>query len=170
MVAPVRRPADDELPLLPAIELAAGRRFVEAGLGKIAEGEPTDAEVLRAAHARGMLWVGVDDADRPVGFAAVDVLDGCAYLSQISVHIDHGGRGIGTALLDAVTAWARGAGFPAVTLSTFRALAWNGPWYRRYGFRELGADEITPGLAAVRHKEAADGLEVDHRICMCLDL
>ena len=43
---------------------------------------------------------------------------------------------------------------PAVTLTTFRDVPWNAPYYERLGFRTLAADEITPGLAAIRAHEA----------------
>jgi hypothetical protein len=43
---------------------------------------------------------------------------------------------------------------------------WNGPYYRRLGFRCLTVDEETPGLRAVRERERARGLEVWPRTSM----
>jgi hypothetical protein len=42
-----------------------------------------------------------------------------------------------------------------VTLTTFRDVPWNGPFYAGLGFRAV--DELTPGLAAVRDHEKAIG-------------
>jgi hypothetical protein len=62
--------------------------------------------------------------------------------------------------------WAAARGDDAVTLSTFRDLGWNGPFYERLGFRVLGEVELTPGLAAVRAHEVDLGLDVDARVVM----
>jgi catechol 2,3-dioxygenase-like lactoylglutathione lyase family enzyme len=57
-----------------------------------------------------------------------------------------------------------------VTLSTFRDVPWNGPFYRKHGFRELQPAEWTPGMRAIREKEAHHGLRVHARAFMRLDL
>lgn len=66
-----------------------------------------------------------------------DVDDGL-HLHQLAVHPDHGRQGLGTALLAAVFARAAGR---AVTLTTFRNIPWNEPWYRERGFTEV----VDPG-------------------------
>ncbi|MEV8379072.1 hypothetical protein AB0P21_40415 [Kribbella sp. NPDC056861] len=62
--------------------------------------------------------------------------------------------------------WAAGRRLGALTLSTFRTVAWNAPYYARLGFRELSAVEVSPGLAAVRQEEAALGLDPAERVLM----
>jgi hypothetical protein len=57
--------------------------------------------------------------------------------------------------VNAVSDWARYRGLPAVTLTTFRDVPWNGPFYAKLGFRELS--ELSPGLAAMREHERAIG-------------
>lgn len=47
-------------------------------------------------------------------------------------------QGLGTALLEAVCSWAKARGFPAVTLSTFRDVPSDGPFYRRLASASLG--------------------------------
>ena len=166
----VRLARAEDIPLLGPIELAAGRLFVEIGMADVADGEPTEVEALRAGLAGGHLWGVADDRDAPVGFALTKPLDGCLYLNEISVHPEHGRRGLGSLLLDAVAAQARAEGFPGVTLSTFRDVPWNGPWYHRYGFRDLREDELTPGLLGIRSREAENGLDVSVRVFMLLRL
>jgi GNAT superfamily N-acetyltransferase len=92
--------------------------------------------------------------DPPVAFAYVDWLDGHLHLHQIAVHPRHGRRGIGSALMAAVIARAGNAG---VTLTTFRDVPWNGPWYAHLGFAELA--EPGPGLSALVALERAAGLD-----------
>jgi GNAT superfamily N-acetyltransferase len=82
----------------------------------------------------------------------------------------YGRRGLGGRLLEAVCDWARAHGYPAVTLSTFRDVPWNGPFYRRHGFRDLRPAEWTPGMQAIREKEARHGLRVEARVFMRRDL
>ncbi|SCF27691.1 N-acetylglutamate synthase, GNAT family [Micromonospora viridifaciens] len=105
-------------------------------------------------------------ADQPVGFAVVDLVDGCAHVLQLSVDPAYARRGIGRGLLDHVAGWAAGRGLPALTLTTFRSVPWNGPYYARCGFRELTGPEVTPGLAELLAAEAALGLDPADRIAM----
>jgi hypothetical protein len=67
-------------------------------------------------------------------------------------------------------AWAADQGFPAVTLTTFTEVPWNGPYYQRCGFRFLDDDELTPGLRAIREYEATLGLDAWPRAAMRRDL
>jgi hypothetical protein len=65
---------------------------------------------------------------------------------------------------------ARQRGLDAVTLTTFRDVAWNAPYYERCGFRVLDETELGPGLRRVRDTEAAHGLDPARRVCMRRDL
>jgi predicted N-acetyltransferase YhbS len=82
----------------------------------------------------------------------------------------YGRRGLGARLLEGVCDWAEAHGYPAVTLSTFRDVPWNGPFYRKHGFRDLQPAEWTPGMQAIREKEAQHGLRVEARVFMRRDL
>jgi ribosomal protein S18 acetylase RimI-like enzyme len=46
----------------------------------------------------------------------------------------HGRRGIGTALVRTVEEWADSGEFSEITLTTYRDLPWNAPFYARLGF------------------------------------
>lgn len=50
------------------------------------------------------------------------------------MHPEHGRRGIGGALVGSVCDWARASGIASVTLTTYREIPWNEPFYRRLGF------------------------------------
>ena len=90
-----------------------------------------------------------------LGFALAQPLDGLLYLANISVAPDASGRGVGQMLLARVSGLAHEGGFPAVTLATFRAPPWNGPWFRKQGFTPMPATRIGPGLQAVLGRHAA---------------
>lgn len=148
------------------IERAAGIRFREVGMPDIAAAEPMSADQLAGYVDRGRGWVAVDDGDEPVGYVVADVVDGCGHVEQLSVAPEHQGRGLGRALIDRVERWARDAGMPALTLTTFRDVPWNAPLYAHLGFRTLDEDELPPGLREVREEEAHLGLDPSIRVCM----
>ena len=65
----------------------------------------------------------------PVGLALVKMLaDDLPHLEEIDVHPSHGRRGLGTALVREVCEWATHCGYVMLTLTTFRAVAWNLPF------------------------------------------
>jgi GNAT superfamily N-acetyltransferase len=167
LVRPARR---DELEKLQQIERAAGRLFAEIGMPEIAADEPASVDELRNYTDDGRAWVLADGTDQPIGYVLVDIVDGCAHIEQVSLHPDHHRQGHGRRLIDHVADWARERGMPAVTLTTFRDVPWNTPYYERCGFRTLTEAELTPKLAEVRAHEAAHGLDPETRVCMRLEL
>jgi GNAT superfamily N-acetyltransferase len=160
----------DELTEVQRIEVASGAPFREIGMADVADMPPLPLEVLADRQRAGRVWVAVDadepSGDRLVAFAVVDLVDGCAHVLQLSVDPGYARRGIGRGLLDDVAGWAATHGLPALTLTTFRSVPWNGPYYARCGFRELTGAEVTPGLAELLAAEAALGLDPADRIAM----
>ena len=164
------RPAQvADLPMLPIIEKAAGQRFRASTEAWIADEEGMSLAAFAEHFAYNRIWVAVHQADSGaetvVGFAVARYLDDGIYLHEIDVHVDHGGQGLGRRLIDAVIAWTRQEGLPAVTLSTFRDIPWNAPYYARLGFVPLADDALGPGLQEVRAHEAEAGLDI-RRLCM----
>jgi len=151
------------------VEVDAGRRFGDVGLPEVAEDEPPSAAELGDAIDGGLLWVAVE-GDEVVGYARALDLDGQPHLEQLSVRSGHGGRGIGTALIEVVAGWARRRGGTTLTLSTFRDVAFNGPLYARRGFRVLAPEELDERFLALRAHEADLGLDVTARVVMRRDL
>jgi GNAT superfamily N-acetyltransferase len=166
----VRAPLRDELATMQAIGVAAGQRFAEVGLDEIADDPPLDLAALERWRAAGRAWVSTDRDGHPVGFAVVDLVDGIAHLEELSVLPEENGRGHGTALLRAVEGWARRKGHRAVTLTTFRDVPFNRPFYEKRGYRVLAEDEWTPGLAERRAEEADVGLDPALRVVMAKPL
>jgi predicted N-acetyltransferase YhbS len=102
--------------------------------------------------------------------AIASVREGTAYVEEMDVLPSHGRRGLGACLLRCVCVWAQAQGHTAITLSTFRDVPWNGPFYRKHGFRELQPAEWTAGMRAIREKEAQHGLRVEARVFMRCEL
>jgi GNAT superfamily N-acetyltransferase len=143
------------------IEDSADGMFAAIGIGPFAAPED-DNHLGRAAV--------VLVSGRPAqGFACVDIVDGVAHLWQLSVLPSLGRRGIGRALVRAVCDWASSHGYPAVTLTTFRDVPWNAPFYARLGFWVM--DELPPGLQAIRdHERKIGDDDFGPRVAMRRDL
>jgi GNAT superfamily N-acetyltransferase len=165
----IRAATTEDLIVLQDIERAAGAPFAEIGMTAVADDEPPSMATLREFQRAGRAWVWTED-DLPIGYLVAGVIDGNAHIEQVSVRPDHAGRRIGKRLIDRAARWAAAAALPAMTLTTFTEVPWNGPYYRRLGFRYLSADEETPGLVAVRAAEQAHGLDRWPRACMRAEL
>jgi ribosomal protein S18 acetylase RimI-like enzyme len=158
----VRAAEADDLALLDEIDTRAESLFRVSGLDLPDIAFPTE----HLADAKAILVVG-----RPaVGFIWIDEVDGVAHVEELAVLPGHMRAGLGSALLAAACEWAA-AGYSAITLSTYRDVAWNAPFYSRRGFVALDPDELTPELAAVREWERAAGLDdVGPRLAMRREL
>ena len=167
----IRPAAATDFTRLQEIEVAAGAMFRPLGMDLVADDPPfTDVELQGYVDA-GHAWVAVPSGDdRVAGYLLLDVVDGAAHVEQVSVHPDAARRGIGRALVEHVAGWAADAGFPAMTLTTFLEVPWNGPYYERLGFRHVAEDDEGPGLRRVRDHERAHGLDAWPRGSMRRDL
>lgn len=162
----VRPATADDGPALRALEVRAGARFADVGMDDVAADEPASVEQLTGYAADGRSAVAIDGTDAIVGYVLVDRVDGAAHVEQISVDPDHQGRGVGRLLLAWVDDWARGEGYRAVTLTTFRDVPWNAPLYARLGFVEVPAGERSPAHLGVVEAERLRGLPVGRRVLM----
>lgn len=157
------RPQD--IAALAGIERAAGE-LLRGHIPDALLHDTTDERELRSAQQAERLWVALVE-DRPVGFALLEALsDRWLHLEEMDVHPAHGRRGIGTALLDAVADWAERHGYVEITLTTFRDLPWNMPFYARSGFQVLAPSERRPELRNIIADEAARGLDPHRRVAM----
>lgn len=161
------RPArPEEIETIRELERASAQRFVGL-MDALADGQPSPASILAIRIADGGLVVAVEDGT-VVGFAMFRRVEARAYVEQLDVLPAFAGRGIGAALLDDVAAQARAVGLDGLSLSTFREVPWNAPYYRRLGFVDVA--ELTPGMAAIREEHLARGLDEDARLFMTRDV
>jgi GNAT superfamily N-acetyltransferase len=153
------QPAD--LEQLPEIDERAESLFRVAGMDLPFVPFPVDE--LHESHA-------VFVAGRPpIAFVQVDEVDGVAHVQELAVLPSHMRQGLGSALLERACAWARDAGYPAITLTTYADVAWNAPFYAARGFVEV--HELTPELAELRDWERDIGLDAaGRRVVMRRDL
>jgi GNAT superfamily N-acetyltransferase len=151
---------------LPPIERAAGTRFrTLPDLAWIADGEPMSEEAHRHLIAQGSCWV-AEEGGKPIGFLAAERAGPELHIVELSVLPDRQGQGIGRALIEAALARAHNDGLTAVTLTTFRDVPWNAPFYARIGFGEVPPLALSARLAAIRADESRHGLPAERRCAM----
>lgn len=152
---------------LPAIERSAGEAFRQiARLAWIADGEDQSVERHRELIGSGTAWVAAEGPDEPIGFLSAEPVGGDLHIWELAVRLEHQGHGIGRALVAMAQDWVRAHRAAAITLTTFRAIPWNEPFYHSVGFATLAGDALTPRLARILAAEAAAGMPPGERCAM----
>lgn len=161
-------PAD--IAALPAIERAAAQRFRQLpALSWLAAGPVIDAAEHQRYVDNALSWLALADG-RPVGFLLAEAHGASLFIAELSLHIDWQGRGLGRGLMAYTIDQAREKGFSALTLTTFRHVPWNAPWYARLGFEAVPEPLLSDALRQKLNEEAAHGLAAESRCAMRLKL
>ena len=156
---------------LPEIERSAGQVFrTVPDLAWIADDAVMSAEAHLASIVAGTSWVAFDMTGEVVGFLSAERIDDELHVWELAVRAERQGRGIGAHLVGAAIGHAKASGLRALTLTTFRALAWNERFYARFGFLTLDEGAIDGRLRVVLEREAMHGLPIARRCAMRLDL
>ena len=162
------RPATvDDVPEIQAAEVAATERFrtiEDPRIARCADAPPYWTAGLERASIEQRAWVAVDDRGSIVGFAVAWVVDGEGHLDELAVVPACGRRGVGRALVDTVVAWTVAQGLASITLTTFRDVPWNAPYYEKLGFHVVST--LTPALQALVDEQATWGLDPSLRVVM----
>jgi GNAT superfamily N-acetyltransferase len=158
-----RLPTDDAA--LVRVENAANRLLAAHGYPDLAEHGIPDVGYLRRMIGGGDVFVAVAPDGAPAGFAVAQPQGGRLHLRELSVDPAHGRQGLGAALVRAVIERARSLGLAGVSLTTFRTVPFNAPFYARLGFRE--SDD--KNLAQTLLREVPDGVDLSERVAMVLD-
>ncbi|PYD76451.1 GNAT family N-acetyltransferase [Novacetimonas pomaceti] len=152
---------------LPDVERSAARLFgAIPALAWLASGDVCDIETHAACIAQGTCWVGVDAKGGIAGFLSARATGDSLHIIELSVRQDAQGHGLGRGLLHAAMQWVRHAPQAAgrLTLTTFRDVPWNAPFYRKMGFGVM--DQPPPELARMLAEEEAHGFPPGSRCAM----
>lgn len=139
----IRRARPSDNARLRRIEIEADRTFLSVGIGPFTYDDVDN-------HFASALLV-LASGDPAIAFICLDLVDGNPHIWQLAVLPDHARRGLGRALVGAACEWARSEGFEAMTLTTYRDVPWNGPFYESLGFVALS--DLTPQLSSIRQRE-----------------
>ncbi|MBM3073140.1 GNAT family N-acetyltransferase [Enterobacter sp. RHBSTW-00994] len=165
------RPATQaDITSLPAIEHSAGQRFRDLpALAWLADSPGISVEQHQLFAEQEMSWVALADG-QPVGFVLADAHALSLFIVELSVHLEWQGKGIGRQLLACVAEKARMQKRASLTLTTFRDVPWNAPFYMRLGFAMVSDEELPAELRQKREEETAHGLTYGSRCAMRLML
>jgi GNAT superfamily N-acetyltransferase len=157
----------DDAQLLPDIERSAAQAFraLEA-LSWIVDSPPMPVERHRQVIALSTCWVAVDNQDLPQGFLSAERHGDDLHILELSVTHALQGQGLGRGLIEAAMAHARADGLRAVTLTTFRQVPWNAPFYARLGFEQLTEATLDQRLTAILEEEYRRGYAPGSRCAM----
>lgn len=153
----------DDAAAMPAIERAAAIAFAAEAIIDPARTRSQEdyARLIRRGHS---LVAHVDTA--MAGFLVAQPFSRELHIWEMDVAPAFQRRGIGGGLVRAAQIDARNTGFKALTLTTFRDLAWNAPFYARLGFEEVTALDAHPRLAGELANEVDDGMPAMRRCAM----
>lgn len=169
----IRLAISDELAGLRELERRAGEPFRAIGMAAVADDEPSSLAELEHYRAAGRAWV-ITEAHPPdgpiLGYLLAEPVDGGLHIAQVSVDPAAAGRRLGAALIEHLAEVAAKTCPPALTLTTFRDVPWNAPYYRRLGFVEILPSALGPGLRAIRALERAARLDRWPRVAMIRQL
>jgi GNAT superfamily N-acetyltransferase len=168
-VRPTRR---EDVARLPEVEQSAGELFrTIPPLASVADQPNVGTRRHVAFIKTGLSFVAVDGKDQPVGFMLAVVCAGRSlHIDELVVAREHQGQGAGTALIARAAACAMARGLASLTLTTFRHVPWNAPFYERRGFRILADSEFEPWLRQEIERESRLGQPTHLRCAMALDL
>jgi len=147
--------------------LSAAQKFIAQDTPAFLLTDCAPAEAYRPHLDAGTLWV-VDGAEEPVAFLAARVADRRLHIDELDVQDGQHGNGLGKRLLQHALDHARARGLTRLSLTTFRSIPWNAPYYARFGFREWDPAEAPEDIRRALRKEAANGLS--DRCAMVMDL
>ena len=163
----IRATSDGDAELLPEIERSSGTLFRDwAGLEWIADDRVQSPEQHRTLVYTGVSLVAEDHAHRIVGFLNGEMAPDALHIYQVAVHPGHQRQGIGRRLIERAQEIAAEHGVNVLTLTTFRDVPWNQPYYLRLGFETMPDAALNARLRAVLDRERAAGLPSEQRCAM----
>lgn len=127
--------------------------------------EFTAPEAWAGRQQAGTLWV-AEAGGHIEAFLGATAHGQRLHIDEFAVAQGQQGKGLGRRMLAEVIDWAREAGFRRMSLTTFRSVPFNGPFYVSAGFRFW--DDAPPEFAAILAGEAARGLK--DRCAMVMEL
>ena len=178
----IRNAVGDDIPDLQAVERSAAQLFAGSPYPELVHFAPISSLAYAGFLAEGApLFVAERKAEGPgdqgsgfthpmAGFALCRALPSGLHLQELSVHGSFQRQGLGQMLLDHVINHARSQRYPLVSLTTYRDIPWNGPFYEQAGFEILPPDEGPLELKAILEAEIVNGASPQARCIMVHDL
>jgi GNAT superfamily N-acetyltransferase len=144
-----------DIPFLPQIERSAAEAFRGTPHAWVADDGVTGIDTYPPLIAMQTAWVAEHD-NVLAGFVSATLSPDALHILELAVHRRHQRKGVGRRLMETGIGMAASTGLPAVTLTTFRNLPFNAPFYLALGFSII--ETPPPRLQAILAAEAEHGL------------
>ncbi len=150
------------------LERSAGESFrALPDLAWIADDDVMSAEAHLQYVMKGTSWVAEADG-HIVGFICAEIVERDLHIWLVAVRQELQGKGIGRQLMKTAIEFAHNNMLRFVTLTTFREVRWNEPFYRSLGFETIDTEKMEPRLEKVLQDEIKHGIPVVQRCAMRL--
>ncbi|WP_367716850.1 GNAT family N-acetyltransferase [Nitratireductor sp. GISD-1A_MAKvit] len=146
--------------------MRAAQLFAEHGFHGLAATPATAPDAFHRLASQNHTLVAEHHIDGAAGFAICDQIGSFLHLKELSVAPEHGRKGLGSALLRAVIAESVSRGLTGVSLSTFRDVPFNAPFYARHGFAEQPLARVPDALRERFFDEVPEGIAAETRLLM----
>jgi ribosomal protein S18 acetylase RimI-like enzyme len=165
----LRRALPSDASTLLAIEHSAAALFrADTELAWLADAPVADTQQHLDAIKTADVWVAQSADGELAGFLSAIEVDNQLHIQELSVSQHFQGQGIGRKLLLTAIERSRNRELYGLTLTTFRDLPWNAPFYQQLGFETLSVTQLDPRLKAVLSQEITHGLPGERRCAMRL--
>lgn len=154
---------------LQAIEFACSQQFLTSAHAYVARRPIPGPPLYRQALRAGRVLLGLDPSQAkagPVGFLLFSRDGDALHIDELNVLPKWQGGGLASALMAALAEHASGLGLVRLTLTTFRDLPWNAPFYARRGFEAIAPEAGGPALQAEWQKLIDKKLDPATRVAM----
>lgn len=149
----IREAIDKDADFLPAIDSSSAQLFKTIPTyAWIAEAQPMPLEKHQSFIAEDKVWVS-EHAGELVGFIIAKAHGSYLHIYELSVDYAHQRQGIGSALIERVYQYALGRHYRYLSLTTFREIPWNAPFYSQLGFQFILQDQLPTWLVAILARE-----------------
>lgn len=164
----IRQTTGEDVHLLPAIEHSAGESFRDIpGLAWVADSDDMSTENHLEYVKKGTSWVAEADG-LIVGFLCAEAAGKDLHIWEMAVGCEWQGHGIGRRLTLTAIEHASLHRFKSVTLTTFRDVPWNEPFYRSLGFEIIAGEKLDERLDEILRAEIQKGFPGSLRCAMRL--
>ena len=164
----IRKTQQYDLKYLQTVERLAGNAFrTLPELAWLADDSVTSIDEHKHIFAHGFSWVAFETTSQVIaGFILAEIIEGDFYIKEVSVSEAYQKKGIGSKLFAIALESAKSLGVTTATLTTFKDVPWNAPYYERLGFVILTKDNLPNYLQITLQEETRAGLPSDLRCAM----
>lgn len=167
MMLKIRKTSLSDIPELIQIEQSANQAFAQiAQLKWLAESTVMSSDQHVDLIQNHYAFTAVNGQNQAIGFLYAEKQDHDLYIIELDVSREYQQQGVGRQLMIYLINFAKQQGFQAITLTTFKDVAWNKPFYEKLGFQQLTQQALKSYLKQKIEHEVKQGFIHESRCAM----